>query len=409
VIDPDARDDLGEVLAGLRRFLDTAVVARHERHRELLDNPRAVYDDTGNYTSPVLDLIRAVRIEAAQAGYYTMFVPGEVGGEGMGFRALFRVWECVFRHCGGPNWLGNHAIAHWTRGPSFLLGHLASPHKEDVLPGLLAGQTSMCFAMSEPDAGSDLWGMSTRAIRDGDGWRINGTKQWITGAAAADYAIVFAVTDADQLARHVGGITAFFVPTSSRGFAVDSTIRTFGSPGGSETIVSLADVFAPQNAVVGTLDRGLQIGLQGISTGRIFNAARAVGLGRWALERALTYASNRSAFGQAIADYQAVSFPLVDSAIELHAARLMALDCARLLDSGAPAIKELAMVKAFSTEVGGAAVDRAMQIHGAMGFTNELGLAEAWQHLRKARIADGSAEVMRRQIAKRLLAGDVDL
>ena len=143
--------------------------------------------------------------------------------------------------------------------------------------------------------------------------------------------------------------------------------------------------------------------------GRLYNSARSVGLGRWALQMALDYSQTREAFGGPISDNQGVSFPLADSAMELHAAHLMGLNAAMALDQGSLAVKELSMAKAFSVQIGLKAVDRAMQTHGAMGFTNELGLHEAWNALRVVNIADGSNEILRRTIAQRLYKGDTDL
>ena len=161
--------------------------------------------------------------------------------------------------------------------------------------------------------------------------------------------------------------------------------------------------------IVGEPGQGFAAALYGVSLGRIYNSARAVGYGRWAVEQALDYAQTREAFGSTIAGYQGVTFPLAESATELHAAHLMGLNAARLLDAGGAAIKELSMTKAYSVQVGYRAVDRAMQTHGAMGFTNELGLTEAWHSLRIVNVADGTNEILNRTIAQRLLKGDVDL
>jgi acyl-CoA dehydrogenase len=160
---------------------------------------------------------------------------------------------------------------------------------------------------------------------------------------------------------------------------------------------------------VGQLNHGFAAALYGVSLGRIYNSARAVGYGRWAVELALEYAKTREAFGSAIAEYQGVSFPLAEAATELHGAHLMGLNAAMLLDRGEVAVKELSMAKAYSVQVGYRAVDRAMQTHGAMGFTNELGLTEAWHALRIVNVADGTNEILNRTIAQRLLKGDTDL
>ena len=142
---------------------------------------------------------------------------------------------------------------------------------------------------------------------------------------------------------------------------------------------------------------------------QIYNSARSVGYGRWALEAAVEFSKIRNAFGQPIAEYQGITFPLADSAMDLHAAHLMGINAAMLLDAGKPAIKELSMTKAFSVQKGLTAVDRAIQTHGAMGFTNELGLTEAWQALRVVNVADGTNEILKKTIAQRLQKGDLSL
>jgi acyl-CoA dehydrogenase len=160
---------------------------------------------------------------------------------------------------------------------------------------------------------------------------------------------------------------------------------------------------------VGELHDGFKNAVFGVSMGRIYNSARALGLARWSLELALDYAGTRQAFGKPISEYQGVTFPLAESAMELHGAHLMGLNAAMLLDKGELAIKELSMAKAYAVEVGARAIDRAMQTHGAMGFTNELGLTEAYNTVRVVNVADGTNEILRRTIAHRLLGGDVEL
>ena len=186
-------------------------------------------------------------------------------------------------------------------------------------------------------------------------------------------------------------------------------IKLFGHIGGDEAELAFDDLDVEPWQIVGELNKGFAAALYGVSLGRIYNSARAVGYGRWAMEMALQYAQTRQAFGAAIANYQGVSFPLAESATQLHAAHLMGINAAMLLDQGQPAIKELSMAKAYSVQVGYAAVDQAMQTHGAMGFTNELGLTEAWHALRIVNVADGTNEILNRTIAQRLLKGDVDL
>ena len=225
----------------------------------------------------------------------------------------------------------------------------------------------------------------------------------------ADYTLIFAVTDKERARTRKGGISAFIVPTDTPGYNVERVIRMFGNIGGDEAEIVFEDMPVEAWQLVGELHQGFATAIYGVSIGRLYNSARAVGTGRWALELALEHIKTRKSFGRPLADYQGVTFPLAECAMELHGAHLMGLNCGILLDKGEKAIKELSMCKAFSVERGVKVIDQAMQTFGAMGFTNEMGLTEAWQHIRAVNVADGTNEIMRRTIAHRLLSGDVEL
>lgn len=401
--------EIQEARDGLVAFARAEVMPRHEKQRALLDDPRKVYREDGRFSDEVIALIGEVRRAAAKAGFYNMCVPEALGGGGLGHLAYYVGWEELFRLCGPHNWLMLYVISHWAFGPSRLLERVTDEARERILGPMMAGETSMCFGLSEPGAGSDAAAITTRAVPDGDSWRISGRKIWTSNAPIADYCIAFAITDPALASARKGGISAFLVPTSSPGFEVQRVIRLFGHIGGDEAELRLDDVRVERWQLVGELNRGFEAALYGVSLGRIYNSARAVGYGRWALERALEYSQLREAFGHRIADYQGVTFPLAESATELHAAHLMGLNAATLLDKGQPAVKELSMAKAYSVQVGFRAVDRAIQTHGAIGFTNELGLHHAWHSLRIVNVADGTNEILNRTVAQRLLKGDTDL
>jgi acyl-CoA dehydrogenase len=396
---------LDDLCDGLRAFLRAEVVPRHA---QIPASQFQHYDESGRYLPELLQLFSEVRQASAAAGYYTVVAPAAIGGGGLGFEGLFRVWETVFESCGAEHWLGHQAISHWSRGPSHLYLEADASVRDRILPALLDGSRTACFAMSEPDAGSDVWRMRTTAERAPGGWVLNGTKQWITNAPYADWVIVFAVSDAEAFRHRRGGLTGFVVPSDAPGYRVDSVIAMFGHSGGDEGILSFHDVFVPDEQVLGPPGDGLRLAMSGVSTGRMYNTARSVGLGRWALRKALAYAEERVTFGKPIIENQSVSFPLAESATELHAARLVGLDAARRLDRGEDARLHVSMAKAFATEAAARALDRAVQVHGAMGFTNEMHLAEGWQQMRRICVADGSAEMMRRQIVKHLRAGGLD-
>ena len=385
---------------GLDGFLKQEVIPRHERHAALLDDERRLFTDEGRYHPDALALIREVRMAAARAGYYAKCVPASLGGGGLGHLAGFG--------CSEHYWLGHYAISHWAFGPSAVLAQVSPRAREEMLVPMMEGRQSMCFGMSEPGAGSDAMMMKSRAVPDGSGWRLSGSKIWTTNSPYADYCIVFAVTNPERAALRRGGISAFRVPTASPGFVVERVIRMWGSAGGDEAVLHFDDIRIEPWQLVGELDKGFAIAMLGVNLGRLYNSARAVGQSRAALEKAFEYIKVREAFGHPIAEYQGVSFPLAESAMQMHAAHLMCLNAARLLDAGLPARKEVAMTKAFATQMGAQALDRVIQAHGAIGMTNELHLTEAWQSLRKVNIADGSNEILRRTIAREMLDGDMD-
>ena len=394
---------------GIAAFIRAEVIPRHERHAALLSDSRRKYTDAGAYTGPALALIKEIRVAAAKAGYYAMSTPEDLGGGGLGYLAYFVAWEQIYRLCGAQYWLGQYAISHWAKGPSPVLQGMTAQMKQQALAPLMSGEQSLCFALSEPGAGSDAMMIKTRAERDGDNWRLTGSKIWITNSPYAEYAVIFAVTNPELAAKRKGGISAFMVPTSSPGFQVESLIKMWGHEGTDEAILRFDNLKAEPYQVVGDIDKGFKYAMLGVGLGRIYNCARAIGLARWALEQAIEYIKVRETFGQKIAEYQGVSFPLAESATQVHAAHLMALNAALLMDKGLPATKELSMAKMYAVEVGKNAVDRAMQAHGAMGFTNEMYLTEAYTILRKANVADGTNEILRRAVVKQLLSGDTDL
>jgi alkylation response protein AidB-like acyl-CoA dehydrogenase len=402
-------EEIRQARDGVAAFARAEVLPRHEKHRALLEDPRRLYREDGRFSDETVALIGEVRRAAAKAGFYAMCVPESLGGGGLGHLAYYVAWEELFRLCGPQNWLMLYVISHWAFGPSRMLERVTPEARERVLGPMMAGEASMCFGLSEPGAGSDAAAIATRAVPDGDGWRITGRKIWTSNAPIADYCVVFAVTDPALASARKGGISAFLVPTSSPGFEVQRVIRLFGHIGGDEAELRLEDVYVERWQLVGELNRGFEAALYGVSLGRIYNSARAVGYGRWALERALEYSRVRQAFGHPIADYQGVTFPLAECAMELHGAHLMGLNAAMLLDRGEPAVKELSMAKAYSVQAGFRAVDRAIQTHGAIGFTNELGLYHAWHSLRIVNVADGTNEILNRTVAQRLLKGDTEL
>ena len=404
----DIPEDIRAARDGILAFAREEVLPRHEQHRELFENHRRFYDESGKLSDESVAVIREVRMAASRAGFYQMCTPTSLGGGGLGHLAYFVCWEALFHLCGPRNQLCVYALSHWAFGPSRLLEKLTNRARDEILAPLMDGTKSMCFGLSEPGGGSDASMIQTRAKAVDGGWEITGRKIWTSNSPIADFCILFAVTNPKGAS---GGqeITAFLVPTSAPGFEIQRIVKMFGHIGGDEAELRLEGIKVEPWQVVGEVGKGFDAALYGVSLGRIYNSARAVGYGRWSIELALEYAKTRKAFGKPIAEYQGVTFPLAESACELHAAHLMGLNAATLLDSGHRAVKELSMTKAYAVQAGVRAVDRAMQAHGAMGFTNEIGLVEAWSKLRAVNVADGTNEILYRTIIQRMLKGDVDL
>ncbi len=403
--------DTQAIAEALLRFVEREVLPLEEQHRELLGSERTMFDAQGRYVPEVLALRRQVRMRSAELGFYNLFGAESLGGGGQGALAMAHIQEALNHRVGPAHPLVQTVVisSPFTNGLSPVLRYLKPEVFALYGAGIASGEKTLCFGLSEPDAGSDVFGMKTRAVRDGDEWVITGTKQWITNSPYADYAMVFALTDPEAAARHKGGVTGFFVDTRAPGFTVPRVINTMGHLGGDTGVIVLEGVRVRDDHRLGEVGRGLQVAMDGVNTGRMGMAASCLGLARWALDQATEYAKVRKTFGVPIAEHQAIQFMLAESAMDIYAAKNMIQNCAWRLDTGRNATAQVSMVKAFSTEMLGRVMDRSIQVHGGMGLTNELRLEEGYRFARVMRIPDGTAEIQRRTIARQLLGGYVDL
>ena len=402
-----------EVIAigdSLIRFVEREVVPLEDANKALLASDRTIFDENGFYVKEVAALRHTIRMNSAAQGFYTMFGPEEIGGGGLGPVAAVYL-NALLAETTGPGRVLVHPVvvpSPFTNGLSPVLTALGEDQRERFLPGLASGEKTLCFALSEPDAGSDVFGMKSRAVRDGDDWILTGTKQWITNGPYADYVMVFAVTDPELAAQRKGGITGFFVETASAGFSVVSTIPVMGHLGAEIGILSFDGVRVPDAQRLGAEGQGLKVAMNGVNTGRLGLSATCIGLARWALNQALDYAKVRKTFGKPISDHQAVQILLAESALDIYSAETMLMDCASKLELGVRSIAETSMVKLHCTEAANRVFDRCIQVHGAMGLTNELRLEEGYRFTRSMRIPDGTSEIQRRTIARELLASGVN-
>ncbi|MCC6381842.1 MAG: acyl-CoA dehydrogenase [Dehalococcoidia bacterium] len=404
-------DERRRVVEGLLQFARKEAEPLEAEIADVTGDPRQLYAPDGRFHPRVVEARREIRRRAAKAGYYAMCVPAGLGGGGLGRLVFFEAWDALTRRYGPHEVLAYFAVAHWATGPSAMWLNAEGWLASEVLPKVLSAEIVGCFCLSEPEAGTDAWGIRTRAARAGDTWRISGSKQWITNGPDADYAVVLAVTDRQRADARRGGVTAFFVPTNSPGFRVESVIRVQGELGGNEAIIGLSNVEAAPRQVLGREGEGFRIAMYSVNQGRLYNAARSVGMGTWAVERAVAYARERRTFGVPIAEHQAVQLLLADTAAELYAARAAGLRLAADNDDDGVDInrKDAAITKYVATNAAFRAFDRATQVFGGMGVTNEVGLYQGLNLFRILRIADGTDEILRTTVARELAKGDLAL
>jgi len=417
-IPEDIRDIVKGTVSGMQQFVDSEVLPLEQQYQPLLQNERKFFDEKGRAVEEIMDAKRQVRMKSAKAGYYAMFAPESVGGGGLGARAMVFVEEALYRRYGpgrplitwAKGFLTQPTISSFVDGPSHMLVSVSDSVRKDFLPAIAGGEKMVCFALSEADAGSDVWGIKTRAKRDGDDWVINGSKQWITNSPYADYAVVFAITNDEMIAERKGGISAFFIETSADGYTFDGVLPVMGHQGGDCGSMSFENLRIPADRMVGVQDQGFQVAMFGISEGRISISANCIGMCGYALDRSLEYAQQRMSFGKPISEYQAIQFMLADMAIDIYTMKYMVLQTAALVETfpqtGRLPVKEISIAKAYAVEKTQECYDRAIQVHGGMGLTNEVPLNEGFRIARTLRIPDGTGEIQRRTIARQMLRGD---
>lgn len=410
MIDFKIPDDIKEVISSIDKFIEREVKPIKSKYQKQIDNERYYYDEDGRFSKEILDAMREIRMKSAEAGFYNMFGDPTLGGNGdvFGPIAVALIHESVMKKHGyDPLIMEIFPGGLFTNGLTPVLLGLHPEVKDEILPGIESGETLLCFGLSEPDAGSDVWSMKTRAEKDGDHWIINGTKQWISYSPYAKYSMVFAITDSELFEKRKGGISCFLVPFDGETCVNTSVIPILGHLGGRIGIISLENARVHEKYIIGDLHQGFGKALHGVDIGRVVMAANCVGAAQWALDLAIDYANERKTFGVAIGQHQAVQIMLADCALDIYAGRNMLLHCAWKMENqeNVP-IKEISMIKAFCTEMLQRVADRCMQIHGGMGLTNELKLENVWRWARSQRIPDGTTEIQKNTIAKRLLKGD---
>jgi alkylation response protein AidB-like acyl-CoA dehydrogenase len=329
-------------------------------------------------------------------GALGMVVPEKHGGAGADYVSLALALEEIAAGDGATSTIvsvQNSVVC----GPILAFGSEAQ--KTRYLAPLASGAKLGCFCLTEPHTGSDAAAIATRAVRDGDGYVLDGVKQFITTGANADVAIVFAVTD-----RAAGkkGISAFIVDTGSPGYRVARIEEKSGQRASDTAQIAFEGCRVPAANRLGNEGEGYRIALANLEAGRIGIAAQSVGMARSALDAALTYARDRTSFGKPIAEHQAVSFRLADMATSVEAARQLVLHAASLRDAGEPCLKEASMAKLFASEMAERVCSDAIQVHGGYGYVSDFPVERIWRDVRVCQIYEGTSDIQRMVIGRAL-------
>ena len=339
------------------------------------------------------DLAREIMRKTRELGFWAANFPEEVGGGGLG-HLDFALLE---RELGR----GSMALTHFFGRPQNILMACEGEQRERYLLPAVRGERLDALAMTEPDAGSDIRGMKCAALRDGVDWIVNGTKHFISGAEHADFFIVFVATGVDDTPRGPKKrITCFLVDRDHPGFAVRTGYNSVSHRGYSNSVLLFDDCRLPARAVLGEVDGGFAVMNDWLYATRLTVAAMAVGRARRAFDLAVGHAATRQQFGQPIAKFQGVSFPIADMLTEIDAADWLTLAAAWRLDEGLPANREIASAKLYATEMLGRVTDAALQVHGGMGLMDDLPIERFWRDARVERIWDGTSEIQRHIIGR---------
>jgi acyl-CoA dehydrogenase len=340
------------------------------------------------------DHYNRLRKKAVEMGLLGLAYPSEYGGSALGVLA-----QCVVREEFGKS--SDALRIACTQGPNKMLVAGTEEQKQRYLIPAIQGQCLMAFSITEPDAGSDAAAIRTRALPKEGGYVIDGQKHFVTNGPIADAVIVFAVTDPEKRAR--GGITAFIVDKGTPGFSVGQIHKKLGWRGSPTSELIFENCYVPEAQILGELGDGFPLLMRFLDEQRLAVGAGCVGTAERLLGMARDYARERVTFGKPISQRQAIQNMLADSAMEIHAGRLMVHDGARRLDGGERVTRKAAMAKVFCSEMAGRVADRTLQIFGGMGYMKDLPVEQMYRDVRNHRIAEGTSEILRLVIARDLL------
>lgn len=343
-------------------------------------------DETGRFPREIFQ-------KAAELGLTGVALPEEAGGAGFDHVAYTIVIEEISRVCASTGVILSVQNSLYC-DPVHRYG--TEEQKKRFLVPYARGEKIGCYALTEPQAGSNAAALTTHAVRKDDSYVINGTKAWITNGAVADAAVVYVNTEPSMGEK---GITALVVEKGTPGFQVGKEEKKLGVHASACSELSFTDCVVPAANRLGNEGEGYKIALSTLDGGRIGIAAQAIGIAQGAFEAALDYAQQRKAFGHPIADFQAIQFMLADMATEIDAARLLARRAAWKHDSGARFTMEASIAKLFASEMATRVTHKAIQVHGGNGYSSEYPVERAYRDARITEIYEGTSEIQRLVIA----------
>jgi acyl-CoA dehydrogenase len=398
--------DVADFIAEMDAFIERELRPLEQRddnirffdHRR--EDARTDWDRGGLPNREWEALLHQVKRMADEAGFYRYPLPTQYGGRdgtnlGMAIIREHLAAKGLGLHCDLQN---EHSIVSNHVGLLLMLEYGSEAQKERFLGPLLEGTLGFAFGITEPEHGSDATHMETRAVRQGDVWRIDGEKTWNTGIHVAQYDLIFARTSGKAGDGH--GITAFLVPSGSEGFKVEEYLWTFNMPT-DHARVSLRNVRVPHDAIFGGEGRGLQVVQHFFNENRIRQAASSLGAAQYCIDRSVEYAKVRKPFGKPLSSNQAIQFPLVELQTQCEMLRALVHKTSWLMDvkGNFAASDKVSMCNYWANRLCCEAADRAMQVHGGLGYSRHKPFEHIYRHHRRYRITEGTEEIQMRRVA----------
>ena len=369
------------ILRTLRDFCEAEIRPNVMRWDEAQEFPREVFRKLG------------------ELGFLGVLFPEKYGGAALSYMDYQAIIEEV--SCVDPS-VALALAAHNSLGSNHIYQFGTEAQRQKYVPKLASGQWLAAWGLTESEAGSDSSGTKTTAVRGGDGWVLNGSKNFITNASVGSVAVLMAVTDRDKGNK---GISAFIVELDNPGIRVGKKENKLGMRASDTCTLVMEDCRVSAGSLLGQPGSGWVDSMRILDGGRISIAALSVGLARGAFEAALSYSRQRRQFGRPICEFQAIQFYLAEMATEIDAARLLTERAAAAKDAGQPVTKLSAQAKLFASEIAVKATDRAIQIYGGYGFTKDFPVEKYYRDVKLCTIGEGTSEIQKLVIAKQLLAG----